>query len=81
MSQNRSRLRSIRTRRSSLAAVTDRLAGSVRTAAFWLAVCLPLAYLPAVRTVDDGFDDLLLLSGLLALHVLALSVGHGHRRD
>jgi hypothetical protein len=33
-------------------------------------VCLPLAYLLAVRMVEDGFDDLLLPSGLLALYVL-----------
>lgn len=69
------------TRRSNLAAVTDRLADSVRTGAFWLAVLLPLAYLPVFGRFDGGLEDLLLVGGLLALHLVALSLGHGHRRD
>lgn len=54
-----------------------RLAASVRTAAFWLAVALPLAY-PLV--VLGGADRFLLIGGLLAVHVAALSVGHAHRQ-
>lgn len=79
MTRERSLFRSVLVRRSSLGAVPDRLVETVRTVAFWLAVLLPLAYPPVLLEV--GTARPLVLFGLLALHVLALSVGHAHGRS
>lgn len=57
------------------------LAGSVRTAAFWVAVVLPLAYPPAFLYAGAGADGLPFIGGLLAVHLAALSLGHDHRQD
>jgi len=80
MSRERPPTGTTRGRDRSLAAITDRLVGSVRAAAFWLAVVLPLAYLPVLATFEGGTADFLLVGGLGALHVFALSLGHDHRR-
>lgn len=45
---------------------------------FWAAVLLPLAYLSLLATGVQTQADILLLSGLLAVHVVALLVGHGY---
>ena len=42
---------------------------------FWTAVCLPVAYLPALSTGKSG-----LFLGLLALQLFAFVVGHGHKQ-
>ena len=51
----------------------------VRAAAFWLAVALPLAYLPALAT---GFESMSMtvFAGLLIANAVSLIVGHGHNR-
>jgi len=51
--------------------------GSVRATAFWAAVLLPLAYVPAAYGVS-GFETTGSTVALLAVHVACLVVGHGH---
>lgn len=46
---------------------------------FWVAVAMPLGYLPVLAD-GVGSRDLALLFALFALHALALSVGHGYDR-
>ena len=48
--------------------------GGVRAAAFWTAVFLPLAYVPAAYTVDGSA----VLLALLALHMGCVVIGHEH---
>lgn len=48
--------------------------GSVRAAAFWTAVFLPLAYVPAAYTMDGSTA----LLALLALHMACVVIGHEH---
>jgi len=48
--------------------------GGVRAAAFWAAVLLPLAYLPAIY-VTEGSGVLL---ALLALNMACVVIGHEH---
>lgn len=51
----------------------------VRAAAFWLAIALPLAYLPALAM---GFESvsMTVFVGLLIANAVSLVVGHGHNR-
>ncbi|MFC7156680.1 hypothetical protein ACFQPA_14645 [Halomarina halobia] len=55
--------------------------GSVRAVAFWLAVFLPALYVPLLVFVPDAPTVRASSVLLIALNVLALVVGHGHRRD
>ncbi len=48
--------------------------GGVRATAFWAAVLLPLAYVPAAY-VTEGSGALL---ALLALHIACVVLGHEH---
>jgi len=50
---------------------------TVRAAAFWVAVLLPLAYLPLLAGLSGGVAADTVL-GLAALHATALLVGHVH---
>lgn len=50
---------------------------TVRCIGFWLAVGLPLAYLPLLWSSRAG-DHPALLVGTLTINLLALAVGHGH---
>lgn len=45
---------------------------------FWIAIALPVFYLPLLAAGIDSVDGLLLFLGLLGLHVLALVGGRGH---
>lgn len=47
---------------------------SVRAAAFWTTVFLPLAYVPAAYTMDGSAT----LLALLALHMACIVIGHEH---
>ncbi len=50
-----------------------------RAVAFWAAIFLPVAYLPAIYGVgafDGGWSTL----ALLAVHMLCVVIGHGHNR-
>ncbi|AUG48745.1 hypothetical protein BVU17_14870 [Haloarcula taiwanensis] len=55
---------------------TVTLAG-VRPVAFWSAVVLPLCYLPSLYGVGTGQDTGLFVE-LVAWHVAAILLGHGH---
>lgn len=47
---------------------------------FWVAVLLPLAYVPLLATGALTQTDGLLLYSLLVSHAVALLVGHGHSK-
>jgi len=49
----------------------------VRPFAFWGAVLLPLLYLPSLYGVGTGQDTVLFVE-LVAWHVAAIVLGHGH---
>jgi len=51
--------------------------GGVRATAFWAAVLLPLAYVPAAYGVS-GFETAGSTVALFALHMACIVVGHGH---
>lgn len=55
----------------------ERLVTAVRGLAFWTAALLPFAYVPLLVGHPSGE----LLGSVLAVHVVALVVGHGYRRD
>lgn len=52
----------------------------IEATAFWTAVALPIAY-PALLFGGLDGQGLVLLVATLALHVVALGLGRGHRRD
>ena len=52
------------------------LATALRGVAFWIAVVLPVVYLPLLFV--DGGRTASLVSGLLAVHVLSVLVGKGY---
>lgn len=81
MSQQRPPSRSILAERWSRGTVIAVVAAPVRTAAFWLAVLLPLAYPLALYLGDGSAEHSLAVGALLVVHLAALSVGHGHRPD
>ena len=57
-------------------------AGSALTAAgFWLGTVLPVLYVPVIVSGIDSLRSLVVFLTLLVVHVLALVVGHDHRRD
>jgi hypothetical protein len=51
--------------------------GGIRPFAFWGAVLLPLLYLPSLYGVGTGQDTALFVE-LVAWHVAAIVLGHGH---
>lgn len=53
------------------------LVAGLRALAFWVAVVLPLAYLPMLYEVGIT-PSATTLVGLVAIHVVAIVVGHGH---
>jgi VIT1/CCC1 family predicted Fe2+/Mn2+ transporter len=55
------------------------LATTLRATAFWVAVLLPVVYLPLLF-VDGGWTASL-VSGLLAVHVLSVLVGKEYDPD
>jgi len=58
--------------------LTDRLTSSVEWLSFWLAVALPVAYVPLLAS---GFTTPLeggVFAALLALHAVSLLVGNDH---
>ncbi|MFC6768231.1 hypothetical protein [Natrinema soli] len=59
---------------------TPGLATPIRAAGFWTAIAMPILYVPVLATgLSSSFDGLLFL-GLLLGNLLALYVGHAHRR-
>ncbi|MBZ6495396.1 hypothetical protein [Natrinema longum] len=55
-----------------------RLHHSVTAAGFWIGTLLPVVYLPVILAGIDSISRLSLFVGLLALHALALVVGHDY---
>lgn len=56
------------------------LAQGVRALGFWLAVAIPLLYVPLLVGGFAGRSKVVAFVGLLALNVVALVVGHDYRR-
>ncbi|MFC4543863.1 hypothetical protein ACFO5R_18205 [Halosolutus amylolyticus] len=48
----------------------------VTAAGFWIGTLLPVAYVPVILAGIDSMSRLSLFVGLLALHALALVIGH-----
>lgn len=59
----------------------QRLADLTRATAFWTAVALPALHGVILLDGVGNRGRATLLVGLLVANVLALRVGHGHRRD
>jgi hypothetical protein len=56
-----------------------RVVAAARTAAFWLSILLPLAYLPVLYVGVGIPEHLAAFVGLLVVHLCSLSLGHDHR--
>lgn len=58
----------------------SRAVASVRAVAFWAAILLPIAYVPAAYGMmgfEQGWSPL----ALIALHIACVVVGHNHNRS
>lgn len=55
-----------------------RVQSMARALAFWLAVALPLAYLPVVVMAPGVLNDPTLLFWAVIGNLVALVIGHGH---
>lgn len=51
---------------------------SVTAAGFWLGTLLPVVYVPVILAGIDSMSRLSLFVALLAVHALALVVGHDY---
>lgn len=58
-----------------------RLESPVEALGFWGAIAMPAGYLPLLASGIEGGPGLALLVSLVALHIAALLVGHGHGRS
>ncbi|WP_226480297.1 hypothetical protein [Natrinema amylolyticum] len=56
------------------------LASPIRAAGFWAAIAMPVLYLPLLATGLSSSLDGGLFIGLLVGNLVALYVGHAHRR-
>lgn len=54
------------------------LGNAVTAVGFWLGALLPVAYLPVFLSGIDSAETLSIFCGLLAIHALALIVGHDY---
>lgn len=61
-------------------AAVDAVISLVEGVAFWLAVTLPFAYLPALVLGVESATAPRVLAALVVLHVAALAVGNGYRQ-
>ncbi|QLG48761.1 hypothetical protein [Natrinema halophilum] len=57
-----------------------RLATAIRAAGFWSAIAMPILYFPLLASGLSTSIDGVLFLGLVVGHLLALYVGHAHRR-
>lgn len=62
-----------------LASLPSMVTTALRAAAFWLAITLPLAYLPLLTGGIAG-NELVPFVALLAANLLALTLGHDYAR-
>ena len=49
--------------------------------AFWLAITIPVLYVPFLATGINGLDELGLFLGVFGLHLGTLYAGRSYRRD
>jgi hypothetical protein len=56
------------------------LVAPVRAIAFWMAIVLPVVYLPLLATGLDSLRPALTFATLVAVHVCALVAGQSHGR-
>ncbi|WP_226481219.1 hypothetical protein [Natrinema amylolyticum] len=54
------------------------LSHTVTAAGFWLGTLLPIVYLPVIVAGIDSMSRLSLFVGLMAVHALALVIGHDY---
>ncbi len=60
--------------------ISPSLATPIRRTGFWMAIVLPFLYVPLLaRGLSTSTDTIVFLT-LLGLNLLALYVGHAHRR-
>ena len=63
-----------------LRSVAHRTVTGIRRLAFWSAVALPVLYLPPLIAGPDSTAQFAVVVALLAVHVVAILVGHEYRR-
>jgi hypothetical protein len=61
-----------------VSAAAARALTAVRVMAFWTAILLPLAYLPLFLAGVAGAVDSVVVAAVVALHAVAVLVGHVH---
>jgi len=59
----------------------ESLANPLSAIAFWLAIALPVLYVPLLTTGIDGLGELGLFLSVFALHLLALFGGRSYGRE
>ena len=59
----------------------ESLAEPLSAIAFWLAIALPVLYIPFVTTGINGVRQLSLFLAVFGLHVTALYTGHSYRTE
>lgn len=59
---------------------TESARGAIQASAFWAAVALPFVHLPLALSGFSSMTEASVFLGLLALNVVALALGHGHRQ-
>ena len=57
------------------------LTGTIEMIGFWTAVALPFLYVPLLVTGLRTMPQRVTLVGLIALNIIALIVGHRHKRN
>jgi len=66
--------------RSGIRQYTSLVAGPARRAAFWSAIVLPFALLGLI-VIGSVAQQASLVAGLVGANLVALGLGHGHKRD
>lgn len=66
--------------RDTLERIAPALAKPLRVAGFWAAIVLPFLHVPLLATGLSNSAETFAFLALLALNLLALYVGHSHRR-
>ncbi|MFB6121135.1 MAG: hypothetical protein ABEJ68_08485 [Halobacteriaceae archaeon] len=57
------------------------LSGPLAAAGFWTGIALPFLYVPLLLAGPSGVAEQQIAFVLIALHGVALLVGHNHRQD
>jgi hypothetical protein len=65
---------------SALTQIRATVSRAVAAVCFWLAIALPLIYIPLLTRGGESVGDVQTLGTLLAVNAVALVVGHTHRR-